>query len=49
MIDMLRELAIDKSDEICLGLEEERLPKRIDNRPRRTTKGQLGSRAAGCE
>jgi len=36
-------------DEICLGLEEERLPKRIDNRPRRTTKGQLGSRAAGCE
>jgi hypothetical protein len=40
MIDKLRELAGAKSDEIGLALEEERLPKRIDLRPRRTKKAQ---------
>jgi hypothetical protein len=39
MIDRLRELASAKSDQIGLGLEEERLPKRIDIHLRRTTKG----------
>ena len=40
MIDKLRELASAKSDEIGLSLEEERLPKRIDLRPRRVKKAQ---------
>ena len=35
-IDRLRELAEARSDEIGLALEEERLPKRIEVRPRRT-------------
>jgi hypothetical protein len=35
MIDKLRELATAKSDEIGLALDEERLPKRIEIRPRR--------------
>lgn len=38
MIDKLRELASAKSDEIGLALEEERLPKRIEVRPRRKGK-----------
>jgi hypothetical protein len=38
MIDRLRELAEARSDEVGLALEEERLPKRIEIRPRRTTK-----------
>jgi DNA-binding XRE family transcriptional regulator len=40
MIDKLRELASAKSDEIGLALEEERLPKRIEIRPRRINKAQ---------
>jgi DNA-binding XRE family transcriptional regulator len=35
MIDKLRELASAKSDEVGLALEDERLPKRIEIRPRR--------------
>ena len=35
MLDRLRDLASAKTDEIGLALEEERLPKRIDIRPRR--------------
>ena len=42
MIDKLRELASAKSDEIGLVLEEERLPKRIEIRPRRINKAQSG-------
>jgi DNA-binding XRE family transcriptional regulator len=38
MIDKLRELASARSDEVGLALEEERLPKRIDIRPRRAYK-----------
>jgi transcriptional regulator with XRE-family HTH domain len=38
MIDKLRELAAAKSDEIGLALDEERLPKRIEIRPRRAAK-----------
>jgi DNA-binding XRE family transcriptional regulator len=38
MIDKLRELASAKSDEIGLALDEERLPKRIEIRPRRAAK-----------
>jgi DNA-binding XRE family transcriptional regulator len=34
MLDRLRDLASAKTDEVGLALEEERLPKRIDNRPR---------------
>ena len=40
MLDRLRDLASVKSDEIGLALEEERLPKRIDLRPRRAKKTQ---------
>jgi transcriptional regulator with XRE-family HTH domain len=43
MIDRLRDLASAKSDEIGLALEEERLPKRIDIRPRRAARGRPGS------
>jgi DNA-binding XRE family transcriptional regulator len=43
MIDKLRELASAKSDEVGLALEEERLPKRIEIRPRRTHKFQPDS------
>ena len=43
MIDKLRELASAKSDEIGLVLEEERLPKRIEIRPRRINKAQPDS------
>jgi len=46
MIDKLRELASAKSDEIGLALEEERLPKRIDLRPRRAKKAQPESEKA---
>jgi len=46
MIDKLRELASAKSDEIGLALEEERLPKRIDIRPRRAKKAQPVSEQA---
>ncbi len=38
MIDKLRDLAEARSDEVGLALEEERLPKRIEIRPRRTSK-----------
>ena len=38
MIDKLRELATARSDDVGLALEEERLPKRIEIRPRRTGK-----------
>ncbi len=38
MVDKLRELASARSDEIGLALDEERLPKRIEIRPRRVTK-----------
>jgi hypothetical protein len=37
MIDRLKELARAGSDEVGLALDEERLPKRIETRPRRTT------------
>jgi DNA-binding XRE family transcriptional regulator len=40
MLDRLRDLAGAKTDEIGLALEEERLPKRIDLRPRRVMKAQ---------
>jgi len=40
MLDRLRDLASSKADEIGLALEEERLPKRIDIRPRRVKKAQ---------
>src|ERR1017187_10045408 len=40
MIDKLRELASAKSDEVGLALEEERLPKRIEIRPRRKSNAQ---------
>lgn len=36
MLDRLRDLASAKTDEIGLALEEERLPKRIAIRPRRS-------------
>jgi transcriptional regulator with XRE-family HTH domain len=44
MLDKLRDLAGARNDEVGLALEEERLPKRIDIRPRRrkaagTTRG----------
>ena len=42
MLDRLRELAEASSDEIGLALDEERLPKRIEIRPRRTTKSEAG-------
>jgi transcriptional regulator with XRE-family HTH domain len=46
MLDGLRDLASAKTDEIGLALEEERLPKRIDIRPRRrktaAPKGERG-------
>src|ERR1700677_3751387 len=35
MIDRLSELASTRSDEVGLALDEERLPKRIEIRPRR--------------
>jgi transcriptional regulator with XRE-family HTH domain len=35
MLERLRDLASSKNDEVGLALEEERLPKRIDIRPRR--------------
>ena len=38
MIDKLRELGCAKSDEVGLALEEGRLPKRIEIRPRRRVK-----------
>jgi len=38
MIDRLRDLASARSDEVGLALDEERLPKRIEIRPRRVTK-----------
>ena len=38
MLDRLRDLASSKADEIGIALEEERLPKRIDIRPRRAKK-----------
>ena len=38
MIGRLRELASARSDEVGLALDEERLPKRIEIRPRRVTK-----------
>ncbi len=37
MIDRLREIASARSDEVGLALDEERLPKRIEIRPRRVT------------
>jgi len=40
MLDRLRDLAGANTDEIGLALEEERLPKRIDIRPRRAKKTQ---------
>jgi DNA-binding XRE family transcriptional regulator len=41
MLDRLRELAEARSDEIGLALDQERLPKRIEIRPRRTTKSEV--------
>ena len=38
MLERLRDLASSKNDEVGLALEEERLPKRIDIRPRRVKK-----------
>jgi DNA-binding XRE family transcriptional regulator len=46
MLDRLRDLASSKTDEIGLALEEERLPKRIDLRPRRVKKAQTVSEQA---
>ena len=40
MLDRLRDLASARTDEIGLALEEERLPKRIDLRPRCAKKAQ---------
>ena len=37
MIDRLKQLASARSDEVGLALDEERLPKRIEIRPRRVT------------
>jgi DNA-binding XRE family transcriptional regulator len=45
MIDKLRELASAKLDEVGLALEEERLPKGIDLRPRHRIKTQSESEA----
>ena len=42
MIDKLRELASARSDDVGLALEDERLPKRIEIRPRRTGNAPLG-------
>jgi DNA-binding XRE family transcriptional regulator len=41
MIDRLRDLASAQSDDVGLALEEERLPKRIEIRPRRTSKANV--------
>jgi DNA-binding XRE family transcriptional regulator len=41
MLDRLRDLASARTDEVGLALEEERLPKRIDIRPRRAKKAPL--------
>ena len=46
MLDRLRELASAKTDEIGLALDEERLPKRIDIRPRRARKAEPESEQA---
>jgi DNA-binding XRE family transcriptional regulator len=46
MLDRLRDLASAKTDEIGLALEEERLPKRIDIRPRRAKKAKPESEQA---
>ena len=46
MLDRLRELASAKTDEIGLALDEERLPKRIDIRPRRARKAKPESKQA---
>jgi len=43
MLERLRDLASSKTDEVGLALEEERLPKRIDIRPRRTKKANSES------
>lgn len=43
LLDRLRDLASAETDEIGLALEEERLPKRIDIRPRRANKTQAES------
>lgn len=43
MLDRLREIAGARTDEVGLALEEERLPKRIDLRPRRAKKAHLES------
>ena len=40
MLDRMRDLASSSTDEIGLALEEERLPKRISIRPRRTKKSE---------
>ena len=46
MLDRLRELASAKTDEIGLALDEERLPKRIDIRPRRARNAEPESEQA---
>ncbi len=46
MLDRLRDLASAKTDEVGLALEEERLPKRIDIRPRRRKDAQPTSEKA---
>lgn len=43
LLDRLSELASAKNDEVGLSLEEERLPKRIDFRPRRKKVAGPGS------
>jgi hypothetical protein len=46
MLDRLRDLASSKTDEVGLALEEERLPKRIDLRPRRAKRANPESEQA---
>jgi hypothetical protein len=46
LLDRLRDLANAKTDEIDFSLEEERLPKRIDLRPRHAKKTQPESEQA---
>jgi hypothetical protein len=43
MLDRLADLASGKNDEVGLALEEERLPRRIDFRPRRRKNAGTGS------
>jgi len=43
MLDRLADLASSRNDDVGLALEEERLPKRIDYRPRRKAEDRTGN------